>query len=86
MNWKRGLLRLWLLASLVWIGFWALKLELPCALWLAPWCHYPARIDWARSGTVLGLAMTFLSGPGLLLVAGFITLWVLKGFRARSSG
>jgi hypothetical protein len=62
-NWRRGLVRLWLLASLMWAGYWLYNLQLACAFWFAPWCEAPAHVDWPNGSMLLGLAMVLLSGP-----------------------
>ena len=82
-NWRRGLVRLWLLASLVWAGYWLYKLQLACAFWYAPWCAAPTRVDWPNDDMALGLALVLLSGPLLMLAAGFGTIWAIRGFLAR---
>lgn len=82
-NWRRGLVRLWLLASVVWAGYWLYELQLTCAFWFAPWCEAPARVDWPNGSMALGLALVLLSGPVLMLLAGLGTIWAIKGFLAR---
>ena len=83
-NWKRGLLRLWLLAALLWAGYWLYDLQLSCAFWFAPWCPSPAHVDWPNGSMVLGLAILLLSGPVLLLLLGLGVIWAIKGFLSRS--
>lgn len=85
-NWRRGLVRLWLLASIVWAGYWLYKLQLACAFWYAPWCAAPAHVDWPNQNMALGLALVLLSGPMLLLLLGLFTAWAIRGFRARRAG
>lgn len=84
-NWKRGLFRLWLLASFLWAGYWLYNLQLSCAFWFAPWCESPAHVDWPNGSMALGLALLLLSGPVLMLLLGLGVIWALKGFRARLS-
>jgi hypothetical protein len=82
-NWKRGLIRLWWLASFLWAGYWVYKLQLSCAFWFAPWCEKPLHVDWPNQSMALGLALILLSGPAVLLALGLVTLWAIRGFRAR---
>lgn len=82
-NWRRGLVRLWLLASVLWAGYWLYNLQLACAFWFAPWCEAPAHVDWPNGSMLLGLAMVLLSGPILMLVMWWITRWVIRGLLAR---
>ena len=76
-------MRLWLLASLAWAGYWLYNLQLACAFWFAPWCEAPAHVDWPNGNMALGLAMVLLSGPLLLLAMWWVTLWAVRGFLAR---
>ena len=82
-NWRRGLFRLWLLASLMWAGYWLYNLQLTCAFWFAPWCEAPAHVDWPNGNMLLGLAMVLLSGPIFMLVVWWVTRWVIRGLLAR---
>ena len=82
-DWKRGLVRLWLLASVAWGAYWLYNLQLACAFWFAPWCEAQVHVEWPNQSMALGLAMILLSGPLFMLMAGFGTLWAIRGFRAR---
>ena len=82
-NWRRGLVRLWLLASLLWAGYWLYNLQLACAFWFAPWCEAPAHVDWPNGSMLLGLAMVLLSGPLLMLAAWWVIRWAIRGLLAR---
>lgn len=82
-NWRRGLIRLWFLASVLWAGYWVYKLQLSCAFWFAPWCESPLHVDWPNQSMALGLALILLSGPVLALLLGLVTIWAIKGFLAR---
>jgi len=82
-NWRRGIVRLWFLASLAWAGYWLYRLQLACAFWFAPWCAAPTRVDWPNNDMALGLALVLLSGPLLMLFAGLAIAWAIRGFRAR---
>lgn len=82
-SWKRGLVRLWVLGSFLWAGYWLYKLQLTCAFWFAPWCEFPVHVDWPNNSMALGLALVLLSGPVLALLLGLGTIWAIKGFLAR---
>lgn len=82
-NWRRGLVRLWLLASLMWAGYWLYNLQLACAFWFAPWCEAPAHVDWPNGSMLLGLAMVLLSGPLLMLAMWWVVRWAVRGLLAR---
>jgi hypothetical protein len=82
-NWRRGLVRLWLLASFLWAGYWLYRLQLTCAFWFAPWCEQPMHVDWPNGNMALGLALILLSGPVLLLLLGLGVIWAIRGFLAR---
>jgi hypothetical protein len=84
-NWRRGLIRLWVLASFLWAGYWVYKLQLSCAFWFAPWCESPLHVDWPNQSMALGLALILLSGPVLALLLGLTIIWAIKGFRARAA-
>lgn len=84
LDWRRGLIRLWVLVSFLWAGYWLYNLQLACAFWFAPWCESPAHVDWPNGSMVLGLALVLMSGPALLLLLGLATLWAVRGFRARA--
>jgi hypothetical protein len=90
MNWSRGLLRLWMVASLLWIGFWTYWRDVPCALgfnyfgakW---WCgdHFVA----PPAGYILDITgetfLIMLGVPLLVLVLGILARWIAEGFRTR---
>ena len=44
MNWKRGLLRIWVVLAFSWMVYEGIKTDLPDAL-LAYWHHYPTRAE-----------------------------------------
>jgi hypothetical protein len=79
MNWRVGLLRLWLVATAIWfvivVGF--------------AWSVYPYGFttfynlfDWAGD-TLPGLAGWLFIPPIAVLAAGASLAWALHGFRAR---
>lgn len=82
-NWLRGLFRLWLLASLSWVGcvFWiewtTLKADLSCIVRpseVSPdvWCRFRDEVDL--------LLLTFVV-PVAILLLGYAMVWVGRGFR-----
>lgn len=91
MNWRRGLSRLWLVASALWIGFWFWYRDVPCALGfnyfgIKWWCSDPVweappngfLLD-LRSGT---FALMF-GVPAAALVFGLVAQWIASGFGPR---
>ena len=70
MNWKRGLLRLWAVVSVLWVlsfGLWALSID-----------GLEFNLDF---GEFVGLLMILSIPPLFLLALGYIGLWVGRGFR-----
>ncbi len=68
MSWGRGMLRLWLVLSVLWIGFIAVVTPPPyevLRLWQA------------------GIILLALIPPVFLLVAGASLVWAFSGFRHR---
>jgi hypothetical protein len=80
MNLRRGLPRIWILLSAVWIVFWAWQRNVVCELDLpyfdrGPWCVYQF-YDWAIHAQTLAIIL----GPPVL--AGFIG-WAALCFVSR---
>ena len=70
LNWKRGLLRLWAVAAVLWVlsfGLWALFMS-----------GFKFNLDF---GEFVGLLMILSIPPLILLALGYIGLWVGRGFR-----
>lgn len=72
MNWQRGLLRFWVVLSVIWAGF--------VVLWI--WIRTPAEA-WQHYGP---RDHAFLAGfiivpPIILLIVGATVAWIVKGFR-----
>jgi hypothetical protein len=82
-NARTGLFRLWVVASLAWIGYLAWNSELSCFLepLAGPWCNYPLAEPWKYYS---GLVLEMVGLPilvGLAIIAG---LWVVAGFKRRA--
>jgi hypothetical protein len=77
MNWARGLFRLWLVASVLWIFAWIVLgwSTLGCfLLHPGPWCDYD------DSRNLIGLAAIGLGTPVFLFFLGWALLWAFRGF------
>jgi hypothetical protein len=85
MNWSRGLFRLWLVLSVLWIGR---------ILWIREQCFYGPWIGrqepdlwWCKDpmadpvASYLEEITTSLGPPIVVLALGYALLWSLKGFR-----
>jgi hypothetical protein len=91
MNWRRGLWRLWLLTSLVWIGFWAWHRDLPCLLG-----YNYFGLKWLCGENLADLPKGFLwdvprhtyplmfGVPILVLAIAYAMHWITTGFRRDS--
>jgi hypothetical protein len=78
MNWRRGIFRLWLLASAIWM-LWMFAYTGGVPFYFTPHNEittWPIR-------DILGIAEIFFLPPALLGLAILIIAWVLAGFRAR---
>jgi hypothetical protein len=86
MNWGRGLWRLWIAASILWIGFWIWERDVPCALprWGLP--NWGCGIsDMPPHAYVILPRDTFplmLGVPLLVLAAGYVIRWIVMGLRS----
>jgi hypothetical protein len=92
MNLKRGFVRLWIVASLLWIAAFIWYLRASCSYsaddvldcwtgdedWMMPISYFSIR-DYARLG------MIGASVPLGLLFFGYVIAWVAKGFRSPHS-
>ena len=94
MNWKRGLLRMWALVSLLWVGGWLFYVWQSCSLIALPggqerreMCTTSLFDDWmSRSGyfgwhEYLRIAISGLIVPLALLALGYAVTWIVAGFR-----
>ena len=67
-NWRRGLFRLWFLASVAWIMGWALYLVI-------------SDLEGGfRKGSAVAIPVVLCAPPGAMLIVGLTTKWALKGF------
>ena len=67
-NWRRGLIRLWLWASLAWIMGWGLYLAI-------------SDLDEGfRTGSAITIPVVLCAPPAAMLVVGLTTKWALRGF------
>jgi hypothetical protein len=88
-NWKRGLLRVWVIASLIWLAGWLLYFWATCNL--NPdndlYCYTSFLDDWMKPApyfTFLDYASIVATGmvvPIAALIIGFGILWAVGGFR-----
>lgn len=77
MNLSRGLFRFWLVAAVLWIGFFvrAMTPEFGCLFRLSE-CFY--ELPAAHIG---GLAILTLAPPAAVLLIGCMVLWAFRKFR-----
>lgn len=75
MNWQRGLFRLWIVGSVIWIGYLLWEWVLVCRFGIVPPSHCQHETPWD------GLAILGIGGSlaGLLLVS--VLIWIGHGFR-----
>ena len=77
---RRGLLRLWMVGSAIWIAYWSWYFYWQCD-WgqvftcVAPPSLYPAYF------TILGVLQRLLAAPFLVLVVGLALDWAVRGFQ-----
>lgn len=69
-NWRRGLLRVWLLLSVAWIMGWLVYLIL-----------YGIQGGFQSSGDVLAIPVLLIGPPIALLLFGFVARWAFRGFK-----
>jgi hypothetical protein len=68
-NWRRGLWRLWVLASSAWVLGWSVYLSI-----------WALRSGFAHTGDLLAIPVLLLGPPLALLVFGLATSWAFRGF------
>jgi len=84
MNWKRGLFRLWLVLSVLWIAriLW-IREQCVYGPWIGRqepdlwWCNHPMADPVA---SYLEEIATSLGPPIAVLALGYTLLWIFKGF------
>jgi hypothetical protein len=87
MNLRRGGVRLWLIASAVWVTFWLWRADIPCMLGHTsagekPWCTDPLQYP----ETVLANdAILVIGVPVLIGLLALAVAWITRGFRADPS-
>jgi hypothetical protein len=86
MNIRRGLFRLWLAMTALWIAYWSWQRDLPCLLGIdfkgtKFWCA-DALVD--PMGVYAKAAVLILGVPLLIGALGVVILWVGSGFRKTS--
>jgi len=87
MNWRRGILRLWLVASLAWIFWTVWHHRLYCQIGIklpsdAPWCGDQFADPWEAYTSI---AVSALSFPILTLALWLIGEWIARGFKSDRS-
>jgi hypothetical protein len=70
LNWRRGLLRVWLLVSAAWIMGWLVYLIL-----------YGIRSGFQGSGEFLSIPVLLVGPPVALLLFGLLAGWAFRGFK-----
>jgi len=87
MNLRRGLVRLWVIASAVWVVFWLWRADIPCLLGYtsggeAPWCKDPLQysMNVGVSDALLVIGVPIVTG-----LIGLAVAWITQGFRAGRS-
>jgi len=68
LNWRRGLYRLWLLASVAWILGWGVYLSI-----------YTIQYG-ETTNDILKIPVILIGAPAALFAFGHATLWALRGF------
>jgi hypothetical protein len=79
LNYHRGMLRIWVVASVVWLTSVLISKDYSCWWRKGPWCGF-----WTLS-TYLDDALILLGPPIGLFVAGQLLFWIASGFSAPSN-
>ncbi|MCC5777870.1 hypothetical protein H7H48_02310 [Nitratireductor sp. B36] len=89
-NWKSGLLRLWIVSSVVWALYQLWGSDLSCPLEFVgietgagPWCAFQNAEPWRYYSELL---FRIVAVPVITLLLGLAALWVVKGFGGRPEG
>jgi hypothetical protein len=91
MSWRRGFIRLWLVASVIWIAITSIVFSLPGSLsdvlsWRDPVQGETLRLSTLEAhvtatANLRGFALYGIGLPVLALVLGIVVWWVQRGFR-----
>jgi hypothetical protein len=87
-NLRKGMLRLWIAASVVWLVGWAAYVFKTCEFQNVQWYCYTGFGEWMSPITYLtfwdyaSLIATGMSFPLVALVLGAGTWWVINGFKS----
>ena len=73
-NWRRGLLRVWLLVSVAWIMGWLVYLTM-----------YGIQGGFKRPADILEIPILLLGPPVALFLFGAMTRWAFRGFTPDNS-
>jgi hypothetical protein len=78
MNWPRGLFRIWLVGSAIWVGYWIVSISVH----KTTGGDVPALIEsiWHDPESFAVLAALVLGAPLLLLLLFSLGSWILRGF------
>lgn len=88
MNWNRGLFRAWLVISVLWLSYSGWLWYSACGwgggvLWCPVGGGRPfVAVEYTYPFEAWRMCKEVLTFPLLLLVGGFIALWIARGFRA----
>ena len=70
LNWRRGLLRVWILLSAAWIMGWIVYLLL-----------YGLQSGFSSSGELFAIPILLVGPPIALLAFGLLAGWAIRGFK-----
>ena len=98
-NYRRGLIRVWIAGSACWVAYWAWKYATACGLGKmggadAITCNWNGSTEasaWAvisETGPTLtmlaDMARMTLAPPALTFIGGVVVYWAISGFRSRA--
>jgi len=90
MNWRRGLFRLWIIFSIIWIGYAGWDFSESCTRNASGELYCPTGYsDWIQQLQYFGLAayarlaLRLFGVPMVLLIVGLAAWWIMIGFRRR---
>jgi len=69
-NWRRGMFRIWVLASVAWIMGWVIHLIM-----------YGLQGGFRRLGDFLTIPVVLIGPPIALMLFGLATAWAFRGFK-----